>query len=59
MISDVFAENIFSLRTIKGHLTDSAYEKIRGVVLRQQKIDFETAEYMAEALIKWVYDSLA
>ena len=55
-ISDVFADNMFSLRTMKDHLTESAYAKIKGVVLRQQSIDTDTAEFMAQALIKWAMD---
>ena len=55
-ISELFGENIFSLISIKNHLTESAYDKLKDVVLKQQKMDFETAESVAEALIKWAMD---
>jgi glutamine synthetase len=52
-ISELFAENIFSLNTLKEHVTESTYESMKGVILKQQKMDSETAEQMAQALIKW------
>ena len=52
-ISEVFAENIFSLNTLKEHVTESTYESMKGVILKQQKMDSETAGHMAQALIKW------
>ncbi len=55
-ISELFAENVFSLISTKDHLTEAAYDKLIGVVLKQQKMDFETAEAVAEALIKWAMD---
>ena len=55
-ISDLFAENVFSLISIKDHLEESAYDKLKGVVLRQQKMDLETAESVAEVLIEWAMD---
>ena len=32
-VSELFAENIFSLNMLKDHLSESAYDKMRGVVL--------------------------
>ncbi len=55
-ISDVFGENVFSLLTLKEHLTKSTYDKMKGVILRQEKLDFETVEQMAQAIIKWAID---
>ena len=52
-LSEVFAENIFSLNTFKDHLSESTYERMKGVILKQEPIDFETAEHMAQAMIEW------
>ena len=51
--SEIFGENIFSLNNLKEYVSESAYEKFKGVILRQQQMDFSTAESIAEALIKW------
>ncbi len=55
-LSEMFAENIFSLNNVKEHVTAATYEKIKGVVLKQQKIELETADRIADALIKWAMD---
>jgi len=55
-ISEVFAENIFSLTTFKDQVSESTYDKMKGVILEQKKMDFETAESMAQAMIKWAMD---
>ena len=55
-LSEVFAENIFSLNAVKEHVAASTYEKMKDVVLKQQKIEPETADRIAEALIKWAMD---
>ncbi len=55
-ISEMFGENIFSLNALKDHVSESTYEKMKGVILRQQKMDFEAAEQMAQAIIKWAMD---
>jgi glutamine synthetase len=55
-ISEVFAENIFSLTTFKDQVSESTFEKMKGVILQQKKMDFETAESMAQAMIKWAID---
>ena len=52
-ISEVFGENKFSLNNLKDHVSESTYEEIKGVILRQQRMDFSIAEHIAEALIKW------
>ncbi len=52
-ISEIFGENTFCLNNIKEYVTESTYEKIKGVILTQQQMDFSTAENIAEALIKW------
>ena len=51
--SEIFGENIFSLNHIKEYVSESAYEKFKGVILRQEQMDFSTAESIAEALIAW------
>ena len=55
-ISEVFAENIFSLTTFKDHVSESTYDKMKGVILKQEKMSFETAEQMAQAMIEWAMD---
>ncbi len=52
-LSEVFAENIFSLSTFKDHLPEPTYARIKGVILQQEPIDSETAEHMAQAMIEW------
>jgi glutamine synthetase len=52
-ISEIFGENTFSLNNLKEHVPESTYEKIKGVILTQQQMDFSAAENIAEALIKW------
>ena len=52
-ISDIFGENVFSLRTLKDHVDASTYEKMQGVILKQKPMDFEAAEVVAAALIQW------
>ena len=51
--SEIFGENIFSLNHIKEYVSESACEKFKGAILRQEQIDFSTAENIAEALIAW------
>ena len=51
--SEVFGENIFSLNNLKEYVSESTYEKFKGVILKQQQMDFLTAEEIAEALIMW------
>lgn len=52
-VSELFGENIFSLTALKEHVSESIYDRVKGVVLRQEKIDLETAAYVAQAIIKW------
>jgi len=52
-ISEIFGENVFSLNNLKEYVTESTYKQIKGVILKQQQMDFSTAENVAEALIKW------
>jgi glutamine synthetase len=52
-ISDLFSENVFSLNNLEEYVAESVYEEIKGVILQQQKMDFATAEHIAEALIEW------
>jgi glutamine synthetase len=52
-ISEIFGENTLSLNNIKEYVTESTYDEIKGVILKQQQMDFSTAEHIAEALIKW------
>ena len=52
-LSEIFGENTFSLNNLQEYLTESAYDEIKGVILKQQQMDFSTAEHIAEALIKW------
>ncbi len=52
-ISEIFAENVFTLHTMKEHVENSTYDEMKGVILKQQRIDFATAEAIAQALIKW------
>jgi glutamine synthetase len=51
-ISEIFGENTLSLVNLQEHVSASAYDEIKGVILKQQQMDFSTAE-IAEALIKW------
>jgi glutamine synthetase len=55
-ISELFGENTFSLTALKEHVSESTYEKMHGAILRQQKMDFETAGYMTQAIIKWAME---
>ncbi len=52
-LSEIFGENTFSLKKLQEHVTESTYDEIKGVILKQQQMDFSTAEHIAEALIKW------
>ncbi len=52
-LSEVFGENTFSLNNLQEYVTESTYDEIKGVILKQQQMDFSTAEHIAEALIKW------
>ncbi len=52
-ISEIFGENVFSLNILKEYVTESTYEEIKGVILKQDQMDFSTAEHIAEGLIKW------
>ena len=53
MNSEIFGENIFSLNNLKEYVTESTYEKFRGVILEQQQMDISTTENIAEGMIKW------
>ncbi|MFT5515628.1 MAG: glutamine synthetase [Rhodothermales bacterium] len=52
-ISDVFGENTFSLYSLKEHVSETTYNEISGVILKQQKMDTNTAHEIAQVLIKW------
>jgi len=52
-LSEIFGENTLSLHNLQEHVTESTYDEIKGVILKQQQMDFSTAEHIAEALIKW------
>ena len=52
-LSDVFGESIFSLSAFRDLLPESAFERMKGVILKQEPMDFETAEAMAQAMIEW------
>jgi glutamine synthetase len=55
-ISELFGENIFSLTVLKQCVSESTYDKMQGAILRQEKMDLETAGYMAQAIIKWAME---
>ncbi len=52
-ISEIFGENVFSLRTLKEHVENSTYDEMTGVILKQQRMDYATVEAIAQALITW------
>ena len=52
-LSEIFGENTLSLNNLQKYVTESTYDEIKGVILKQQQLDFSTAEDIAEALIKW------
>jgi glutamine synthetase len=52
-LSEIFGENTLSLYNLQEYVTESTYDEIKGVILKQQQMDFSTAEHIAEALIKW------
>ncbi len=52
-LSEIFGENTFSLNNLQEYVTESTYDEIKGVILKQQQLNFSTAEDIAEALIKW------
>ena len=52
-LSEIFGENTFSLNNLQEYVTESTYDEIKGVILKQQQMDFSTAEHIAEGLIKW------
>ena len=49
-ISAIFGENILSLNNIKDYVTESTYQKIKGVILEQKQMDLSTTEEIARAL---------
>ncbi len=51
--SEIFGGNTLSLNNLQEHVTEATYRKIKGVILKQQQMDFSTAENIAKALIKW------
>lgn len=55
-ISELYGENIFSLTTLKERVPESTYDRMRAVILRQQKMDLETAGYIAAAVIQWAME---
>ncbi|MGE3499783.1 MAG: glutamine synthetase III [Candidatus Binatia bacterium] len=55
-VSELYGENIFSLMALRERVPEPFYERMQGVILRQQKIDFETAAYIADAVIKWAME---
>lgn len=55
-ISDLFGENIFSMRVLKSYVDEETYQKMKGVTLQQKPIDPEMVEQMAEAMIKWAME---
>ncbi len=52
-LSEIFGENTLSLNNLQEYVSESTYDEIKGVILKQQQMDFSTAEHIAEALIKW------
>ncbi len=55
-ISEIFAENVFNLQTMKEYLTESTYYKMATVIQNNEKIDLQTAENVAKGLKKWATD---
>ena len=39
-ISEIFGENVFSLNILKEYVTESTYEEIKGVILKQDQPTF-------------------
>ena len=56
-LSEVFAENIFSLNTLKDRVSDSTYERMKGVILSQEPVEPDTAELVAKAIIDWAMEN--
>ena len=41
-LSEIFGENTFSLNNLQEYVTESTYDEIKGVILKQQQLDFSS-----------------
>jgi len=55
-ISELFGENVFDLKTLKRYVSKDTFQEMKGTMLKQQKIEFSTAEQMAKGMIRWAME---
>lgn len=56
-ISEIFAQNVFNLMTMKEYLSEGTFYKMVEVIKHNSKIDFQTSENVAKGLKKWATDN--
>jgi len=55
-ISELFGENTFDLKTLKRYVSKDTFLKMKGTMLKQQKIEFSTVEQMAKGMMRWAME---
>lgn len=55
-VSELFGENIFSLRVMQEYLTEGTYYNMVSALKHSTQVSMETAENVAKGLIKWATD---
>ena len=55
-ISELFGENMFDLKTLKQYVSKETFQEMRGTMLKQQNIEYSTAEEMAKGMIRWAME---
>jgi glutamine synthetase len=55
-ISEIFAQNVFNLMTMKEYLSEGTFYKMVEVIKHNSRIDFQTAENVAKGMKKWATD---
>ncbi len=53
IISDVFGENVFDLKTMKDYMSAPAYESLVSTIIRGKALDPKIADNVAEAMKNW------
>ncbi|MFT7036785.1 MAG: glutamine synthetase, partial [Cyclobacteriaceae bacterium] len=55
-ISEFFGQNTFDLKTLKEYVSEETFQEMKGATLKQQKIEFSTAEQMAKGMMRWAME---
>ena len=52
-VADIYGENVFSLKTMRGYLSDNAFNSLRATIKEGSSLDSEIADEVADAMKTW------